>query len=105
MKKLLLSLLFVSASASAHFIDGNDLNNRIHGDVGPRNFALGYLAGVADAMDGSTHCIPDGVTLGQLRELMTRFMNKNVSNRHWDASLLTMMMLQETYPCKKGKKS
>jgi hypothetical protein len=95
-------LLTVSTAASATFYTGNDLKNRLDGgDTHQGMLMLGYVAGVVDLGRGDYHCAPEGVTLGQLRDIAYVAINRDPSSRHLNASVLITISLMEVWPCKK----
>lgn len=103
MKKLIaFTLLTLSTAASATFYTGNDLKNRLDGgDDHQGMLVLGYVAGVVDLGRGEYHCAPEGVTLGQLRDIAYASINRDPSIRHLNASVLVTISMMEVWPCKK----
>ena len=71
MKKLLaLALLTLSTVASANYITGNDLLDRMNrSDPMQDMFVYGYVAAVSDFSRGDLHCAPMNVSIGQVRDL------------------------------------
>ena len=97
-----IALLTVSTAASATFYTGNDLKNRLEGgDTHQGMLVLGYVAGVVDLGRGEYHCAPEGVTLGQLRDIAYASINRDPSSRHLNASVLVTISMMEVWPCKK----
>ncbi len=94
-----------SAAAQASFWTGNDLLKRLRGDEVDRIHAMGYIAGVHDTGNGVTHCTPPGVTLGQLRDMMTMFLEQYPSIRNEPGDALVVAVLGAAWPCaaQKGK--
>ncbi len=105
MKKLIaIALLTLSTAASATFYTGNDIKNRLDGgDTHQGMLVLGYVAGVVDLGRGDYHCAPEGVTLGQLRDIAYASINRDPSSRHLNASVLVTMSLINIWPCPKKK--
>lgn len=100
MKKLIVSLLFVPAVASAEFVNGNELlSNLQSNDATKRVFALGYIAGVFDAHHSVSHCPSAGVSLGQVRDMTEQYLIVNASSRNLSADLLISDMLKRRWPC------
>jgi hypothetical protein len=100
MKKFIVALLFIPTMASAGFINGNDLYQDLRSDDSiNRVYALGYIAGVADAGQTGTHCIPSTVSLGQIRDMTLNYLRKNAEIRNLSADVLVGMMLMERWPC------
>jgi hypothetical protein len=48
----------------------------------------------------SEYCIPDGVTQGQVRDIVVRYLDQNPTIRHGPAQILITMALKESFPCK-----
>lgn len=95
-------LLTLSTAASATFYTGNDIKVRLEGgDSHQGMLVLGYVAGVVDLGRGEYHCAPEGVTLGQLRDIAYASINRDPSSRHLNASVLVTLSLMEVWPCKK----
>lgn len=44
-------------------------------------------------------CLPEGVTMGQIRDVVTRSLESNPEQRHEMASWLVMKALQKGFPC------
>ena len=107
MKKLILaSLLAMSSVANASYYSGNQLFNKMtSADTVDKMFALGYIAGVHDAMEGVAVCAPQGVTLGQLSDVVLKKLRSIPEHRHNSADSLVFMALSEAFPCKNKKKS
>lgn len=104
MKRLLIPLataLFTTA-ACAQYVNGNTLLSDLRGGSNDRMFALGYIAGVADAYDENAFCLPPRTQLGQIRDIVTKFLEENPKDRHNHAGVLVLVPLMESYPCKKG---
>jgi hypothetical protein len=105
MKRLIAAALLVAAStAQAYFLTGNDLLKDIQSTTASdRAFAHGYIGGISDSMDAIAHCVPAGVTLGQLLDLVRAELVNSPSERHNDASIFVGRVLYRTWPCaKKG---
>jgi hypothetical protein len=101
MKKALFSLLFVSLATSAEFMTGNALLSNIQStDSTRKGFAMGYIAGVADANQSITYCPPESITLGQLRDMTEQYLISNASIRNLSADVLIGDMLNLRWPCK-----
>ena len=107
MKKILAaSLIFVSSMASAAYYSGNDLYNKLNSkDTADRIMALGYIAGVHDVIEGTAVCTPQGVTLGQLGDIVLRKLLAVPEQRHHAADMIVFVALSESFPCKAKKKT
>jgi hypothetical protein len=102
MKKFIVSLLFVPAMAQAEFVTGNTLLEDLQStETIKRVFAMGYVAGVADANHSVTYCPPQGISLGQVRDMTEQYLIANASLRNLSADVLIGDMLNRRWPCKK----
>lgn len=103
MKKLL--TVFVCACAGlahAEFKDGNKLLSEMKGSQYQQMSALGYVVGVADALEGVTVCAPDSVTAGQIHDMVKQFLENNPGLRHYSGDAIVNRVLSKAWPCKKG---
>lgn len=102
MKHLLLCLALVAGSASAYFKDGNkllsELNNNSGTNVLPA-IGMGYITGVTDALLGITHCPPDNVTAGQVRDMVKNYLENTPAVRHLPANQIVSHVLKSVWPC------
>ena len=101
MKQIIAGLLLIPTIVSAEFVSGNQLLNDIQStETVRRTFAMGYVAGVADAHNSVTYCPPAGVSLGQLRDMTEQYLIINASMRNLSADVLIGDMLNRRWPCK-----
>ena len=101
MKKLAIVLSIVSCTAQAEFFTGNMLLEQLTSTSEvQRNFGLGFVIGVHDAHEKVTHCSPDSVTTGQVRDVVLQALLKVPEHRHQNAERLVWQILQITWPCK-----
>lgn len=99
----LLATALLATSASAQFISGNKLHERItSGNHGNTMWALGYVTGVADAYNGTLFCIPSTVTVGQIKDITERSLIARPQDRHLPADLLVAFALVDVFPCRNG---
>jgi len=99
----LIILAFAISAQAAEFKTGNILLGEMnHPDSLNQMVALGYVQGIADANDGITHCLPDGITAGQVRDMTRNYLISNPAIRHLLASLIVGHVLKSSFPCKKG---
>ena len=103
MKKFLLAFL-ICGSAHAEFMDGNKLLSDMQSqDATWRMFAIGYIAGVADAGRGAQNCPPTGVLLGQMSDAVRLHLEANPTMRHYSADIIVSYVIGKAWPCaKKG---
>jgi hypothetical protein len=100
-KKLIVSsLLFISMSANAEFLSGNKLYSFMTGNVEEKSFALGYVAGVADTLTGTSFCPQGEVTLGQIRDIIRNSLEKLPEYRNKTADSIIYATLSTWMPCK-----
>lgn len=99
MKAAIALILAMSSLAHAEFWDGNTLLSRISGSVGEQNVATGYVMGVADVHHNTTQCAPEGVTSGQIRDMVRNYLTNTPAVRHLPADLLVLHVLKGTWPC------
>jgi hypothetical protein len=104
MKRLLIALTAALAfSAQAQFINGNRLYERLTGSShGNTMWAIGYITGVADAYNGELFCVPQTVTVGQIKDITEQLLVARPQDRHLPADILIMFALVDVFPCKKG---
>ena len=95
-------LTLLSLAANANYINGNQLHADLTGSNSDRAFALGFVAGVVDAFDGDLFCTPQGANLGQLRDIVQKFLVRNPKERHRNAAAIVAIALVIDYPCVKG---
>ena len=69
-------------------------------------FAMGYIFGLLDGLElgeqfGAKRrvCLPDGVTGGQLKDVVCRYVDANPDQRRVPASYLAETALEEAWPC------
>ncbi|MGU5678101.1 Rap1a/Tai family immunity protein [Aeromonas allosaccharophila] len=102
---VLLSLY--SAYSSAMFKDGNDIyricttpkdDKYFHMDA---SYCQGYIIGVVDTVDGFFACLPEGVTVGQNVDIVTKYLATHPEIRHMEGSIIVTDALKEFFPCKK----
>jgi hypothetical protein len=102
MKHIILCLALVAGSAHAYFKDGNkllaDLNNNSGTQIYPA-IGMGYITGVTDALLGITHCPPDNITAGQIRDMVKNYLENTPAIRHLPANQIVSHVLKSVWPC------
>src|SRR4051794_13108833 len=95
----LLALLIEPAGAS--FYDGNMLLAKCTGSFRDKDICASYIMGVADDVKDNNDelCLPDGVTGGQLSEIVTAYLQRKVATRHRSAASLVGLALLEAFKC------
>ena len=100
--------LLSSDRADASFQTGNSLLDAcVSTQSYPAAICLNYISGVADAASalypaaylGWRFCIPNTATLGQLKEVVTRWLIENPGERHYTGNSLVAHALSERFPC------
>lgn len=79
-------------------VDNND--SAVHASV-----AFGYVLGVFDSSgDGLLFCAPKGVTAGQIRAVVSRYLASNPGR--WDRPATTEVVsaFQQAWPCQQPKR-
>jgi hypothetical protein len=107
---VMLSLPASSALAdSGSYMSGNDLYGVcVDNDGAQQAKCIGYLAGIADAMDlvapaafgGWRACLPSGSTDRQLSEIATKWLAAHAEKRQIGAAGLVAEAFQAAFPCK-----
>lgn len=97
---LLVGGIILAGSAQAQFQTGNDLVNDMRSQSAvDRMFAAGYITGVADLGNGVSHCIPKGVTVGQLVDLSNKFLTNAPEIRNVAGDVILLELFRKTWPC------
>lgn len=100
MKRIVIIAAMFCGSAQAEFMDGNKLLSDIQSvDMADRFFAMGYIAGVADAGRGVHSCPPANVTIGQMRDAVRQHLEATPTLRHYTADLIVNYVLKKAWPC------
>ncbi len=100
--KLLLFLLALSSAARAEFLTGNELLNHMTGNVTNQMMAMGYVMGIYDVGTGVKHCPSNGVTAGQVNDMVKVKLQQFPELRNNSADMFVTIALSNTWPCKKG---
>ncbi|WP_370956621.1 Rap1a/Tai family immunity protein [Enterobacter hormaechei] len=60
---------------------------------------LGYIAGISDALTEKDFCIPEGVTLGSMAKLTSKYVSDHpwIAGRH--GGFIIIQALKQKYPC------
>jgi hypothetical protein len=104
----LLSFVVLSAQTSANNDqDGYKLRLALQSDYVDASreefaFNLGYVAGIAVALDGEAFCLPvTPVRFAELKEVVLKYMNDHPTILHRHRSFVIGVALADAYPCKK----
>lgn len=94
------------ATAKAPLDTGQEILERCAtSDPFNTSWCLGYVRGLMngyrwlDAALGTKSCIPETVTLGQLRDTLVAYARANPQDRHRDSMVLMAGMIAKTWPC------
>jgi hypothetical protein len=80
-----------------YFRDGNRLQADRTQD---RASFVNYVVGVIDGQRGREgYCLPQGVTAGQMADVVGVFLEKRPEVRHWNGERLVAAALREAFPC------
>ncbi|MDQ0024334.1 hypothetical protein J2X90_002132 [Variovorax paradoxus] len=106
-----LLLCCASMHAGASFMDGNKLLSGLEGHPLDIAASRAYVMGIADysqsvkALTGRNVAfdacfeVPDGVTAGQLGDVVKIWLQKNPQHRHFSGPSLVTAALAAVYPC------
>jgi hypothetical protein len=108
MKNFLIISSLVAASSAfsqVQFNRGNDLKQVCEqkDNLFSAGFCLGYVIGVSDSLDYQV-CAPGGpggVTQGQFRDIVVKYLSDNPSQLHLHADILVLTALRQAFPCQK----
>jgi hypothetical protein len=85
------------------FVSGNhmyDVCNRPSGSR-EKDWCAGLAAGMTDALQGESEvCVPTPVTVGQVVDVIMKYLRAHPDRRHLSAWSLTRAALQSAFPCK-----
>ncbi len=97
---LIFSLFLVlrPGAATADFYDGNRLYEECKGQSALS--CLGYIVGVADTarLFPKPICVPEGVTAGQLRAVVLKYMEEHPEDRHYSGTSVVGSALLGAFP-------
>jgi hypothetical protein len=99
-------VIVFSQPACAAFISGNelfkDLDKDVKGGAGyAEGHSSGYITGVSDAFDGILFCVPENVTIRQVKYVVYNYMKDNPVDWNKAAEFNIVKALKITWPCKK----
>ena len=91
-----------SIPVHAEFKDGNKLLAEMRGAAMEQMVALGYVTGVADALNGSSVCPPPNVTAGQMKDMVLQYLENFPRSRSFTGDTIIHLVLSTAWPSKKG---
>ena len=104
------ALAISSSPASANYLTGKDLYADCSKPQGSfsQGFCSGYISGVVDAIEyyqvskgaEKSVCIPKEVSIGQVKEIVVRYLTQHLDQRNNTASSLVWDAVRNAFPCK-----
>ena len=97
-----LIFLLLLTGAKAEFMTGNKLKIDLDSvDAFPQGYSLGYVVGVADAVQHIAYCPPSGapITQGQVKAVVKKYFDGHPEKLNLTADQLVTQALRETWPC------
>ncbi len=109
-----LAVLLTAGEGRAGYYSGQKLNEVCNNDsLVSVGLCFGYILGVYDAgkvldeatdkrqwQSGFTSCVPDGVKPGQLKEVVSKWLQQHPENWHYRANSLVAAALEWGFPCR-----
>ena len=99
-------LLMLTAMTGGGFETGNTLYQKCQGNITQLSLCIGYIGGAYDgiaAMQDQTGqriiCPPAGVTQGQMRDIVVKYLQYHPETRNELAADLTALALGAAFPC------
>jgi Rap1a immunity proteins len=109
-----LALLLPAGPARAVFMNGNELYHDCSEENSDKPqgqqmymLCLGYISGIADGIEtaeiGNRHlvCAPGEATVGQLVDIVKKYLHDHPETRHRAAGVLVFLALVQAFPCPK----
>jgi hypothetical protein len=98
-----IQLIGPSASAEENLDSGNSYLEACTADKGSFNMGtcLGFIHGILQSQqrDERYFCAPNGITIGQARAIIIKYLNDNPDRRHYQFAALANMALARVFPC------
>jgi len=102
----LMAVMAASTGARSQVMDGNKLYDNCSSSRPEANlFCRAYVAGIYDATleqgyIGVKVCAAEGVTVGELEDLVSQYLAAHSAERHLSGASLVTRALAEAYPCR-----
>jgi hypothetical protein len=106
MLRYLIVALVLAAEQPAQGVSGNELREYCTGKDNQACF--GFILGTLDYNDllqalsppeGMRLCVPTGVTVGQLRDVVNKYMGQHPENAHHAATMTVINAVTTAWPC------
>ena len=104
------ALAISSQPALANYLTGKDLYADCSKPQGSfsQGFCSGYISGVVDAIEyyqvnkgaEKSVCLPKEVSIGQVKEIVVRYLTQHADQRHNTASAIVWDAVRIAFPCK-----
>lgn len=103
---LSLAAMSVSAQGVTYYIGNQLMEWNSSNTAFDKGRFMGYVVGIVDAKSRgweSTRlsCVPSGVTVRQLQEVVRKYLKQNPQEWHLEADLLVTFAMMEAFPCPK----
>jgi len=90
-----------TAQAQSQFFNGNELLSRMEStNHFAQGVAHGYVVGIMDTMTGITICSPGKLTVGQVHDIIHKYLKDNPEHRHLAADVIVETVMSRRFPCK-----
>jgi Rap1a immunity proteins len=97
-------LCFSYSVQAGSFYSGNQLKTYCNSsNYFEDGMCMGYISGVSDSFSGVFFCPPSGVTLGQMKAMVKKYMDETPAKLHESASDVVVAALKKDFSCKKKK--
>lgn len=110
---ILIVAIFVADPSKAAMDSGNSIWSYCQKKISSKLICAGYIHGVADAIFNLGElgqpfvlwraCYQNGITNGQIKDVVVQFLRDNPSLRNGPAPLLIAEALSKAWPCSKNK--
>lgn len=93
-------------AAYSQWNSGNDLQEYCGGEAGSfvSGICSGYIIGTLDTVEGLLEdkklaCVPPGVTKGQVRDIVIKYIEQHPEYRHFVGMNLVVLAVGSAFPC------
>lgn len=109
MRRLLLLVLVLplfAQDAPDGVFDAYDLKRALLADVRRSthnsvmdSWSMGYIQGIADALDNDGFCLPRNYAAGELKEVVVKYLNDHPEKLHESRGVVVGVALHNAFPC------